>query len=66
MFKEYDVIRLKEPISSQNVSVGDEETILMIFDEPNLPKAYEVEFVDKEGLTIAIVTVADDEIEPIL
>lgn len=66
MFKEYDVIRLKEPISSQNVSVGDEGTILMIFDEPNLPKAYEVEFVDKEGLTIALVTVADDEIEPIL
>jgi hypothetical protein len=66
MFQEYDVIRLKKPISSQNVSVGDKGTILMIFDEPNLPKAYEVEFLDEEGHTIALVTVTDDEIEPSL
>jgi hypothetical protein len=66
MFQEYDVIRLKKPISSQNVSVGDKGTILMIFYELNLPKAYEVEFVDEEGHTIAMVTVTDDEIESIL
>jgi len=66
MFQEYDVVRLKKPKSSLNITVSDKGTILMVFDEPNLPRAYEVEFVDEEGHTIALVTVSDDEIEPFL
>jgi len=66
MFQEYDVVRLKKLKSSLDVSVSDKGTILMVFDEPNLPRAYEVEFVDKEGRTIALATVFDDEIEPFL
>ncbi len=66
MFQEYDVVRLKNPKSSLDVSVSDKGTILMVFDEPNLPRAYEVEFVDEAGRTIALATVFDDEIEPFL
>jgi hypothetical protein len=66
MFQEYDVVRLKKLKASLDVSVNDKGTILMVFDEPNLPRAYEVEFVDKEGRTIALATVFDDEIEPFL
>lgn len=66
MFQEYDVVRLKKPKSSLNVAMSDKGTILMVFNEPNLPRAYEVEFVDEEGHTIALVIVTDDEIEPVL
>lgn len=64
MFQEYDVVKLRKPKSSLSITMSDKGTILMVFNEPNLPKAYEVEFVDEEGNTIAIITVSEDEIEP--
>lgn len=66
MFQEYDVVRLKKARPLVNVNISDKGTVLMVFNEPNLPRAYEVEFVNEEGLTIALITVFDDEIEPYL
>jgi hypothetical protein len=66
MLREYDVVRLRTPISSKNLSTRNKGTILIVYDEPGLPKAYEIEFLDEEGQTIAILTLTEDEVEPLL
>lgn len=63
MFQEYDVVSLKKEISSENITLGARGTILTVYDEPNLPRAYEVEFIDEKGFTIALVTITEDYIE---
>jgi hypothetical protein len=62
MFKEYDVITLKKSIPSSNLSVGTRGTILIVYDEPNLPRAYEIEFVDDKDNTMAIITLTEEEV----
>jgi hypothetical protein len=37
----------------------------MVCNEPGLPLAYEVEFLDEAGRTLAIITLKDDEIEKV-
>lgn len=64
MFQEYDRVRLKKIRTPSNITLCNKGTILMVFDQPDLPRAYEVEFVDQEGRIIALVTVTEDEIEP--
>ena len=63
MFHEYDVIKLKKDNPSRNLYAGVKGTILMVYDEPHLPRAYEVEFLDEEGKTLALLTLQEDEIE---
>jgi hypothetical protein len=65
MHKEYDVIVLKKPIVTKNLSVGQKGTILLIYNDSRLPRAYEIEFLDDYGNTIAIETLTDEFIEAI-
>jgi hypothetical protein len=64
MFKEYQVVRLRRNLPEFNLSEGVFGTILLVYDpKPNLPRAYEVEFVDRQGKSLAQVTVFQEDIE---
>ncbi len=63
MFNEYDVVKLIKPIPSKSLAVGAEGTILIVYNDPNLPHAYEVEFLDEKGDTLAVVTLQEEFIE---
>lgn len=65
MINEYDIIKLKAPLPSKNLPLGAKGTVLIVYNEPKLPRAYEIEFLDEEGNTLAIVTLNDDEIEKV-
>ncbi len=65
MLNEYDVIKLKKSIPEKNLYLGDKGTILIVYDVPGLPCAYEVEFLDKDGKTLAILTLRNEDVEKI-
>lgn len=65
MFKEYDVIRLRQNKPSKGLAAGATGTILMIYTQPPLPPAYEVEFTDAEGNTVALLALQEEEIEKV-
>jgi hypothetical protein len=60
MFNEYDIVILKKDIPEQKLSIGMRGTILLVFDEKSLPRAYEVEFFDENGRSLAVITVKED------
>ncbi len=60
MFKEYEVVALKRDLPAKNLKTGDTGTILMIY--PASPSAYEVEFSDDEGITLALLTLEDEDL----
>lgn len=63
MFQIYDVVRLVKPIvSKQELLPGTKGTILIIYDTKEEP-FYEVEFVDNQGNSLAIVTVPNEFLE---
>lgn len=57
MFKEYDVVKLKEDMPSENLSKDDIGAIVMVYEGD--PPEYEVEFVDATGQTLALLTVKE-------
>jgi hypothetical protein len=59
---DYEIVRLKVPISGSQVPVGARGVILMVFDSPE--RGYEVEFFDSEGESLENFTVTEDQIEP--
>jgi hypothetical protein len=65
MIKEYDIVRLKPPLPSKNLPAGAIGTVLIVYDNPNLPRAYEVEFMDDDGNTLAVITLEHEFIEKI-
>jgi hypothetical protein len=64
--KEYDVVRLLRDLPEHGLSAGSTGAVVMDYtkhsDGTRLP-AYEVEFVDSEGLPQALVTVSEDDLE---
>lgn len=58
--KEYEVVRLLSPIPEHGLPAGALGTIVMVYPEP---LAYEVEFLDKRGNTIAIATLKPELLE---
>ncbi len=58
--QEYDVVRLRRPLPQYELVAGAVGAIVMVFDDP---PAYEVEFCDKDGVTLALVTLVDDDLE---
>lgn len=66
MFSEYDVIRLKRDKPMRGLPAGVTGTILLIYPQPPLPPAYEVEFTDGEGNTVALLTLQEDGIEKVV
>jgi hypothetical protein len=64
--EEYDVVRLLRELPEHNVSAGSTGAVVMDYTKHsggNLPAAYEVEFVDPDGSTQALVTIAEEDPE---
>lgn len=60
MLKEYDVVKAKKNLSAP-VSQGCPGAVVLVYQEPTI--GYEVEFVDREGDTLDVLTVYPDDIE---
>ena len=61
MFSEFEVVKLKRPLSGLEAGAGG--TILMVYD--SVPPGYTVEFADQDGVTLALLTLRDDDLEPL-
>ncbi|KKQ51859.1 DUF4926 domain-containing protein [Candidatus Woesebacteria bacterium RIFCSPHIGHO2_01_FULL_39_17] len=61
MFDELDTVVLKKDIKEYGLKKGDIGTVVHVYDKE---KAMEVEFVTALGKTIALVTLAKNEIRP--
>lgn len=61
--QENDVVRLLRPLPQYDLAVGAQGTVVMVYRDPGLPPAYEVEFADDDGVTQALVTLKDDDVE---
>ncbi len=61
MFREYDVVQLKQDLPSAGLISSTIGTVLMVY--PSDPVEYEVEFVDKDGNTLAILTMREDQLQ---
>ena len=59
--KELDTVRLLAPLDDEGIGVGGIGVIVAVFDDPD--DAYEVEFSDQDGATIAQVLLKDDQFE---
>jgi hypothetical protein len=65
LFEEYQVVRLSRAIPEEGLSAGARGTVLMVHPQrPESPREYEVEFMDEEGATLALLTLAEDQLEP--
>jgi hypothetical protein len=64
--EEYDVVRLLRPLPEHGLPTGAEGTVVMDYakySSRDLTPAYEVEFVDSDGMTQALVTVPEEDLE---
>jgi hypothetical protein len=61
-FTEQQIVRLKRNIHSTKLLEGDEGIILAVRNSE--PPAYEVEFMDRNGKSIALLTLAEDDLVP--
>lgn len=59
MFSEYQVVRLKHPLSG--VSAGAIGAVVMVYESD--PPGYDVEFTDAHGVTLALLTLRDEDLE---
>ncbi|WP_236591198.1 DUF4926 domain-containing protein [Mycobacterium paraintracellulare] len=61
--EEYDVVELLRALPEHSLPAGSRGTVVMDYtkdSDKGLPPAYEVEFSDADGSTLAVVTVARD------
>jgi hypothetical protein len=63
MFQEYQKVKLRKDIPGVNLSTGAKGVVLIVHEVPDLPRAYEVEFLDQDGGTLALLTLTDEDIE---
>jgi hypothetical protein len=59
---ELDVVTLTTDLPDDGLQAGATGTVVHIFHRPYT--AYEVEFTDSDGITVAIVTLTVDQIRP--
>jgi len=65
LFAEYEVVRLSRDIPEEGLKAGARGAVLMVHPlRHDAPREYEVEFVDEEGATLALLTLAEDQLEP--
>lgn len=65
MFEEYQVVRLSRDVPAEGLSAGLRGTVLMVYPQrPESSREYEVEFVDEAGETLALLTLAEEQLEP--
>ena len=61
MIAEYSLVVLNEDRTADGLMAGDIGTVVHVYDGG---KAYEVEFVDGEGMTVALLTLPADKVRP--
>lgn len=61
MLHEYDVVKLKRALPDHGLSVGANGAVLIVHQAD--PPAYEVEFCDDNGKTLALLTLRDADLE---
>lgn len=59
VFKELEIVELSHDIPKHNLKKGEKGTIVEIYKNG---EAYEVEFANKEGKTIALLTLMSDSV----
>ena len=59
--EEYDVVRLRRPLPEHKLMAGAVGAVVMVYENPT---AYEVEFCDEGGATLALLTLKEEDIEP--
>lgn len=65
MFEEYQVVRLSRDLPEEGLRAGARGAVVMVHPQrPESPREYEVEFVGEDGATLALVTLAEDQLEP--
>ncbi len=62
MFAEHSLVVLKQGRASEGLSAGDVGAVVHIYDDN---KAYEVEFVDGGGTTVALLTLTADDVRSV-
>ena len=60
MLREYDVVRLLRAVPGSGLEPGAVGAVVIVYPEAD---AYEVEFVDREGATIALLTLEGSWLE---
>ena len=76
MFHELDVVRLKHDVPAQSATAwsgvpstdlvaGEVGTVVMVYTNDSIHYEYEVEFVDADGQTRGLLSLKEDEIEPV-
>ena len=60
---ELDVVRVRHTLPEHNIAAGAKGTVVMVHDTPGLPRAYEVEFSDSDGATLALATLEQNDID---
>lgn len=63
MLREYDLVRLKQDRPSEHLTIHDIGTVVMLYQVPDI--AYEVEFTDADGGTLALLTLREEDIEEV-
>jgi hypothetical protein len=66
--EELDIVRLLRPLPEHDLPAGAEGTVVMDYTQyppKDLPRAYEVEFADADGVTQALVTIREEDLEVI-
>lgn len=67
MFDDNQIVTLRRDLPDVPLRAGTVGTVVMVYPvllSPNLPQAYEVEFSDQDGITLALVTLMESDIEP--
>lgn len=62
MFSELDIVILKSDLKEYRLKKGDVGTVVQVYEKG---KAYEVEFVNNEGETLALVTLKESDVLPV-
>ena len=76
MLRENDIVRLKHKVPANNpaawpgipstdLTAGAVGTIVMVYKTDSTSSEYEVEFVDKDGRTLALLSLKEDDIESV-
>lgn len=60
MFEEYAVVKLKRDLPEHNMRAGTRGVVVMVHEKPY--RAYEVELIDDENETWAVLTLHDDDL----
>lgn len=62
MIKEYSSVVATKDLSD-NIKSGCHGSVVMVYNFPDLPLGYEVEFFDVDGRTLDVLTVEPEDIE---